>query len=173
MKLAKTTYDSPLPPPSTAINDWCGSGWWKHKLLKTEPQWMIREWRLTVYLRIILWAQPPIKELPTFPFLLYLSSCNRQAKNLLTAAWRGREGRNDRPWTLLSTSKNEHSSSFHVILDFSFTRLIVEDMESPSPSINPLRDRDWWCTKGKVKVNRFSSGTTAEILFGCSGCPGL
>ena len=29
--------------------------------------------RLTVYSRIILWVQPPVKELPTFPFLGFYS----------------------------------------------------------------------------------------------------
>ena len=39
-----------------------------------------RWWRLTVYSRIILWVQPPVKELPTFPFPSLLLGCNRQAK---------------------------------------------------------------------------------------------
>ena len=57
--------------------------------------------------------------------------------------------------------------------EFSFTRLIVEDMlfhwnllqgwvhpqshrlESPKAQCSTFQSWDWWCTKGKVKVNRF------------------
>ena len=39
--------------------------------------------RLTVYSRIILWVQPTVKELPTFPFPWFLLlGCNRQAQDL-------------------------------------------------------------------------------------------
>ena len=41
---------------------------------------------LTVYSRIILWVQPPVKELPTFPFLGFYS-------HNVTRAGGEREGR--------------------------------------------------------------------------------
>ena len=48
--------------------------------------------RLTVYSRIILWVQPPVKELPTFPFLGFYSH-NVTARHGIkkekeTCAWR-------------------------------------------------------------------------------------
>jgi hypothetical protein len=62
----------------------------------------------------------------------------------------------------------------NIVLEFSFTRLIVEDMlfhwkllqgpfrthhslwlESPKAQCSTFQSWDWWCTKGKVKVNRF------------------
>jgi hypothetical protein len=64
--------------------------------------------------------------------------------------------------------------------EFSFTRLIVEDMlfhwnllqgcthqslwlESPKAQCSTFQSWDWWCTKGKVKVNRFFLEARADL----------
>ena len=71
-----------------------------------------------------------------------------------------------------SSTINRENSTPKVKDEFSFTRLIVEDMlfhwnllqgcthqslwlESPKAQCSTFQSWDWWCTKGKVKVNRF------------------
>lgn len=46
------------------MSEACGSEWRTNRRAK---EWI--KGRLTVYWRIILWVQPPVKEGPTFPFL--------------------------------------------------------------------------------------------------------
>ena len=51
-------------------------------LMVSLENWFGESERLTVYSRIILWVQPPVKELPTFPFPWFLLlGCNRQAQD--------------------------------------------------------------------------------------------
>ena len=84
-----------------------------------------------------------------------------------------------------SSTINRENSTPKVKDEFSFTRLIVEDMlfhwnllqgcthqslwlESPKAQCSTFQSWDWWCTKGKVKVNRFLVFWAVNLFLSCT-----